>query len=140
MPSSRRLSSSKAVEGEVMALLDQLKTGRAGDGQRRLGADAGLRQRFDALSSSQFAANQIAALQDAVYNGQITTDDAIPQLLVPLVYYELSGGVVDLAKDVYDVGRGLGGPALGDDVDLAAVATSSARARMPTSPPSRATW
>jgi len=30
--------------------------------------------------------------------------------------------VVDLAKDVYDVGRGLGGPALGDDVDLAAVA------------------
>jgi hypothetical protein len=77
---------------------------------------------FDALSSSQFAANQIAALQNAVYTGDLTTDEAIPQLLVPLVYYELSGGVVDLARDVYDVGRGLGGPALSGGVDLAKVA------------------
>jgi len=117
-----QVSSSQAVEGEVTALLDQLKTDEpvtVSDASALMLAYANA---FDALSSSQFAANQIAALQDAVSTGQITTEDAIPQLLVPLVYYELSGGVIDLAKDVYDVGRGLGGPALSDDVDLASVA------------------
>ncbi len=117
-----QVSSSKAVEGEVMALLDQLKTDEPATVSDASALMLAYANAFDALSSSQFASNQIANLQNAVYNGQITTDDAIPQLLVPLVYYELSGGVVDLAKDVYDVGRGLGGPALSDDVDLAAVA------------------
>jgi hypothetical protein len=117
-----QVSSSKAVEGEVMALLDQLKTDEPATVSDASALMLAYANAFDALSSSQFAANQITTLQNAVSNGQITTDDAIPQLLVPLVYYELSGGVVDLAKDVYDVGRGLGGPALSDDVDLAAVA------------------
>ncbi len=117
-----QVSSAQATEGQVFALLDQLKTDDPGDRQRRFGVDAGLRQRLRRPVVSQFASNQIAGLQHAVYNGDIAIDDAIPQLLVPLVYYELSGGVVDLAQDVYDVGRGLGGPAISGTVDLASVA------------------
>jgi uncharacterized protein len=117
-----QVSSSRAVEGEVKALLDQLKTDEPATVSDASALMLAYANAFDALSSSQFAANQIAGLQDAVSTGQIKTDDAIPQLLVPLVYYELSGGVIDLAKDVYDVGRGLGGPALSANVDLASVA------------------
>ena len=116
------VSSAQAIEGEVTALLDQLKTDEPATVSDASALMLAYANAFDALSSSQFASNQINALQNAVGNGTLTTDEAIPQLLVPLVYYELSGGVVDMAKDVYDVGRGLGGAPIEDSVDLASVA------------------
>ena len=117
-----QVSSAKAIEGQVFALLDQLKTDEPATVSDASALMLAYANAFDALSSSQFAANQIAGLQDAVYSGAISIDDATPQLLVPLVYYKLSAGVVDLAQDVYDVGRGLGGPAISGTVDLANVA------------------
>jgi uncharacterized protein len=117
-----QVSSSQAIEGEVFALLDTLKTDEPATVSDASALMLAYANAFDALSSSQFAAGQISSIQRAVASGSLTVDDAIPHLLVPLVYYELSGGVVDMARDVYDVGRDLGGPAIKSNVDLAAVA------------------
>ncbi len=117
-----QVQSSQAIQGEVYALLDQLKTDEPATVSDASALMLAYANAFDALSTSQFASNQIANLQSAVYAGDLSSDDAIPQLLIPLVYFELSGGVVDMAKDVYDVGRGLGGPAIKSTVDLASVA------------------
>jgi hypothetical protein len=117
-----QVSSSQAIEGEVFALLDTLKTDEPTTVSDASALMLAYANAFDALSSSQFAAGQINSIQRAVFSGQLTVDEAIPHLLVPLVYFELSGGVVDMARDVYDVGRDLGGPAIKSTVDLASVA------------------
>ena len=117
-----QVSSSQATEGQVFALLDTLKTDDPATVSDASALMLAYANAFDALSSAQFAATQISSIQRAVAAGTLTVDDAIPHLLVPLVYYELSGGVVDMARDVYDVGRDLGGPPINTTVDLAAVA------------------
>ena len=117
-----QVSSSQATEGQGFALLDTLKTDEPTTVSDASSLMLAYANAFDALSSSQFAAGQISTIQQAVASGALTTDQAIPQLLVPVVYYELSGGVVDMARDVYDVGRDLGGPAIKKSVDLASVA------------------
>jgi hypothetical protein len=117
-----QVASSQAIEGQVNALLDTLKTDEpttVSDASALMFAYANA---FDALSSAQFASNQIDAIRSAVASGQLTSDAALPQLLVPVVYEEVAGRVVELAKDVYDVGRDLGGPGITTSVGLAPVA------------------
>ncbi len=59
---------------------------------------------FDTLKTDEpTTVSDASALMLAT--GAISSDDAMPRLIVPLVYYELSGEVVDMARDVYDVGR-----------------------------------
>jgi hypothetical protein len=117
-----QVSSAQAVEGQVFALFDTLKTDEPATVSDASALMLAYANAFDALSSAQFASAQITSLGKAVAAGAISSQDAIPQLIVPLVYYELSGGVVDMARDVYDVGRDLGGPAIKSTVDLAGVA------------------
>jgi hypothetical protein len=117
-----QVQASQAIQGEVFALLDQLKTDEPTTVSDASALMLAYANAFDALSTSQFATNQIDTLKTEVATGALTTDQALPQLIVPLVYFELSGGVVDLAKDVYDVGRGLGGPTIESSVDLTSVA------------------
>ena len=58
-----QVSSAQAVEGEVFALLDQLKTDEPATVSDASALMLAYANAFDALSSSQFASNQIAALQ-----------------------------------------------------------------------------
>src|SRR5439155_13198354 len=113
-----QVSSAQAIEGQVFALLDTLKTDEPTTVSDASALMLAYANAFDALSSAQFAAGQISTIQNAVVSGRLTTDDAIPQLLVPLVYYEISGGVVDMARDVNDVRRNRAGPTIKQSVAL----------------------
>ena len=65
---------------QVIALLDQLKTDEPATVSDASALMLAYANAFDALSSSQFAANQISALQNAFYTGDLTTDEAIEVL------------------------------------------------------------
>lgn len=117
-----RISGAQAIESQVMSLLDTLKTFNPTTVSDAAGLMAAYANAFDALAIATFASNQIATIQDAVNNGAMTIDEALPELFLPLVYYELAGGVVELAQAIFEVGRDLGGPTIEADVDLAQVA------------------
>jgi hypothetical protein len=68
------------------------------------------------------ASNQLNAIADQVRSGAITLDDAMGQLLVPAVMYEVAGTGVQTAKAIFEVGRDLGGPEISAKVDLAKAA------------------
>jgi len=77
---------------------------------------------LNSLSVAQFAGQQLNDIARQVQGGAMTLEEAMPELLVPAVMYEVAGTGVQQAKAVFEVGRDLGGPAIEDDVDLAKAA------------------
>ncbi len=121
-PFLARVGSSQAIEGEVYALFDTLKTFEP----RTVSDAASLMSAYaialDALSVAQFATDQLNTVVDDVRSGYLTMDEAMGELLVPTVFFEVAGTSVDMAKAVFEVGRDLGGPAISADVDVATAA------------------
>lgn len=121
-PFLARVGQSEAIKGQVFAFLDTLKTFEpttVSDASSLMAAYAGA---LDSLSISTFAANQIDNVSAAINNGEITLEDGLTELFLPVVYYEIAGTGVDIAKSVFEVGRDLGGAEVSPDVDLAKTA------------------
>jgi uncharacterized protein len=117
-PFLTRVGQSEAIKGQVFAFFDSLKTFEpktVSDASSLMQAYAAA---LDSLSIANFAGNQIDNVGAAVNNGQITLEDAIPELFLPLVYYEIAGTGIDVAKSIFEVGRDLGGAEISQDVDL----------------------
>ena len=121
-PFLARIESSQAVEGEVYALFDTLKTFEPRTVSDAASLMSAYSIAFDSLSMSQFASNQLSSIADQVRSGAITLDDAMPQLLIPAVMYEVAGTGVQTAKAIFEVGRDLGGPEISKNVDLSKAA------------------
>jgi uncharacterized protein len=117
-----RVGSSQAIEGQVYALLDTLKTftpKTVSDASSLMSAYA---IALDSLSVTQFAGNQMDAVIGQIADGSVAAEDALPQLLIPTVFYEVAGTSVNMAQAVFNVGRDLGGPTISSDIDLAKTA------------------
>jgi hypothetical protein len=121
-PFLARIESSQAIEGEVYALFDTLKTFEP----RTVSDAASLMSAYaialDSLSVSSFASDELSSTAGQIRSGEITLDEGMPQLLIPAVMYEVAGTGVDMAKAVFEVGRDLGGPTIESDVDVAKAA------------------
>jgi hypothetical protein len=121
-PFLARIESSRAIEGEVYALFDTLKTFEP----RTVSDAASLMSAYavalDSLSVSTFGSDELATIASQIRSGEMTLDEAMPQLLIPAVMYEVAGTGVDMAKAIFEVGRDLGGPTIEPDVDVAKAA------------------
>jgi hypothetical protein len=117
-----RVGSSQALQGQVFSLLDTLKTFTPKTVSDASGLMSAYANAFDALSVAQFGQNQIDAIVQGVRNGDMTTDDAVAALFEPVLYFEFAGGMVNLARDTFEIGRDLGGPAINKDINLTAIA------------------
>ncbi len=116
-----KVKGSASISGQVNGLVDDLKTF-----QPKTVSDAGALvsaygDAVDAVSLSSFGQQQLDAQAD-------TEDEAVQQVTVGALYYELAGTLVDAARDVLDVGRDLGGAPLGPGFDLHDVAEFFRRA------------
>ena len=121
-PFFARVDASLAVGGQVDALLASLKTYEPTTVSDASSLMATYASAFDALAVAVFAQNQLDSIQQQYQAGQLTAEDVVTAVLLPLVYYEISGGLVDFSKAAFDVGRELGGPKIDPDVDLQKVA------------------
>lgn len=121
-PFFARVDASLAVGGEVDSLLAQLKTYEpttVSDASSLMNTYASA---IDALAVAVFAQNQLSAIKQQYEAGQITGEDVVTRVLLPLVYYEIAGGLVDFSKATFEVGRELGGPPIHKDTELQKVA------------------
>jgi hypothetical protein len=117
-----KIDSSAAIQGQVNALLESLKTFTPKTVSDASGLMFAYANAFDALSASIFATNGINAVVADIRNGADVNNE-LDALLLPLLFSELAGNVVNFAKDVFDVGRDLGGPTINDsDIDLQSIA------------------
>lgn len=104
---------------EFMAFLDQLneytpKT--AADVEGLVTAYAGA---FDAYSLLGWANGQIKAVQDQFANGEVTDIQVVlNNLMMPLMYAQLSRSMVQTAKVDFEIGRDNPGAKISKDVDV----------------------
>jgi hypothetical protein len=117
-----RVDASLALRGTVDALMAQLKTY-----EPRTVSDASVLMQtyasaFDAMGVAGFAENELASIRQRFENGELSSEGVVGAAFLPLVYYEIAGGIVEFARSTFEVGRELGGPELHPDVDLANVA------------------
>jgi hypothetical protein len=117
-----KIDSSAAIRGQVDSLLQSLKTFTPKTVSDASGLMFAYANGFDALSASIFASNGINAVVQDIQNGADINDE-LGALILPLLFSELAGNVVTFAKDIFDVGRDLGGPNINDaDIDLTSIA------------------
>jgi hypothetical protein len=114
-PFVAKVKASQSIQGQIDGLVDDLKTF-----QPATVSDAGAladaySEAIDAVIFSVFGQNQLDAKVS-------TEQQAITQATVGAVYYELGGTLVDAARDILDVGRGLGGAPLGPSIQTHDVA------------------
>ena len=120
-PFLTRVSQSQAIEGQVFSLLDSLKTfepGNVSDASSLMNAYANA---LDAYSVAQFAGNQLDSYTQDLIDG-VPLEEVLPNLVLPLVFFEVAGTQVDVAESLFDVGRDLDGPPISGALDLASTA------------------
>lgn len=117
-----RVVGASSAEDAAIALLDSLATFDPANISDAAALQFAYANVLDAYTLSVFAENTLTPIQDAYNNGELTDEEAISELLVPLLYYEFSGAFVDYSRSVFEVGRDLAGPAISQDVDLEGVA------------------
>jgi hypothetical protein len=121
-PYLARVGSSQAIEGEVYALFDSLKTFEPTTVSDAASLMSAYAVALDALSVAQFANEQLNAVVADVRDGYLTMEEAMTELLLPTVFFEVAGTSVDMAKAIFEVGRDLGGPTIDSAVDIATAA------------------
>ncbi|MEZ5115242.1 MAG: S16 family serine protease [Candidatus Nanopelagicales bacterium] len=117
-----RVTGAQSAETDMYALLDSLATYDPANISDAAALAFAYGQALDSYTLSVFAENQLAGISDAYDQGQIGDQEALTQLLVPLLYFEFAGSMVDYGRSVFEVGRDLAGPAISDNVDLEGVA------------------
>jgi hypothetical protein len=117
-----QVAGTQAVEGKLNSLFGTLKTftpKTVSDASALMNAYA---TAFDAFAYTLFASNQLRAIGDAFFAGQISAEDAQTESFVPVIYNKLAEGLIDYASAQFEVARDLGGPEIESDIDVATVA------------------
>jgi hypothetical protein len=116
-----KVRGSQATTQKLKGLFDEFKTFQPGGVSDASALVAAYGDVIDAQSLVLFGEQQFNA--KAANN-----DEALQQFTVGALYYEFAATLADAARDVLDVGRGLGGAKLGAKVDLASVSDFFRRA------------
>lgn len=111
-----------AAEARFYAFLDQLSAYEPETVSDVEGLVNGYAGAFDAYSLLLFAQQQIQGLEAGYESGSITSlDELFAQLLMPVLWAELSSAQIDSASSTFEIGRDNPGVAVSEDVDLAQV-------------------
>lgn len=78
---------------------------------------------FDALTVYQFARGSIDATLNALRSGQYAFDDLVSAAVEPMLFLEIAAAQVGAADAIFEVGRGLKGPAIDEKADAEALGT-----------------
>lgn len=108
-----QVRSSVAIEGKVEALASRLKNYRpktVSDAATLINAYGNA---VDAISVATYGDSLFASAAEATSQEELLTS-----ALIGAVFYELAGTVIEGTKDIFEVGRGLGGAKLRRDLDL----------------------
>lgn len=114
-PFVAQIRASAAIDEKVEALAGRLKNFRpktVSDAATLINAYGNA---VDAISVASYGSN----LLDQASNAS-SEEELITSAVLGAVFYELAGTVVEGTKDVYEVGRGLGGAKLRKDIDMKA--------------------
>jgi hypothetical protein len=117
-----KMGQSQALQSEVYAFFDLLKTFEPKTVSDASGLMAAYSSAIDALTVSNFANNQLDSISQSVSDGTLSVSDAVGQLLLPTAYFELAGSLVEESKAVFEVGRDLGGAEIKTGLDVSSVA------------------
>jgi hypothetical protein len=114
-PFVAQIRASAAIDQKVEALAGRLKNFRpktVSDAATLINAYGNA---VDAISVANYGSN----LLDQASNAS-SEEELITSAVLGAVFYELAGTVVEGTKDIYEVGRGLGGAKLRKDIDMKA--------------------
>jgi hypothetical protein len=111
-----QIGSSAAIKGRVQSLFDELKTYKPETVSDAAALIDTYSNAIDALSASTYADNILAQFQTA-------TDEtsALQAAVLGALFHEIAGSQVAAAKDIFSVGRDLGGAKLDNDINLQSV-------------------
>ncbi len=112
-----QLNGSVAINEKLTALFETLKAFAPASISDVSALIAAYANGTDALSLSNYGDNVLSTIKSAR-----TTTEALQIALKGAFLKEAALGVINYAKDVFDVGRGLGGPALQGTADVAGTA------------------
>jgi hypothetical protein len=114
-PFVSKIKASASISGRINGLVDELKTFKPVSVSDAAALVAAYSAAVDAVTLSVFGQNQLDAKASS-------EQEAITQATLGAVFYEFAGSLVDAARDRLDVGRGLGGAALGPNLNTNDVA------------------
>lgn len=110
-----KIEASQSITGKVNALVDSLQTfdpETVGDAAALIDAYTAA---IDAVSLASFAEGQLNI-------DGLGEEEALSQLSLAALFYEIAGSMVEAAGDSVEIGRGLGGVKLAKDLNLDSVA------------------
>ena len=102
------IEDSRVVNGKVMALLDVLKTFAPKSPSDASALMTAFANAIDGLSLVSFAEDEIDGVIADLTAGKMTRDEAVSELILPLVYNEFAAVQVESTKELFDAGRDLG--------------------------------
>lgn len=102
------IDDSRVVSGKVNALLDVLKTFTPRSPSDASALMTAFANAIDGLSLVAFAEDGIDAVVADLNAGKMTREDAVSELILPLVYNEFAAVQVESTKELFDAGRDLG--------------------------------
>lgn len=109
---------SRVVVDKVYALVDSLKTyapKSPSDASALMNAFASA---IDAVSLVNFAESQINTVAANLEGGKISNEDAVSELMMPLVYNAFATVQIDSTRELFDAGRDLGTTLIDEKMDL----------------------
>lgn len=102
------IDDSRVVIDKVNALMDVLKTFTPKSPSDASALMTAFANAIDGLSLVSFAEDQINEVVGAMSDGSLTKDEAVAELVLPLVYNEFAAVQVESTKELFDAGRDLG--------------------------------
>lgn len=116
------IDDSRVVTGKVDALIDVLKTFSPKSPSDASALMTAFANAIDALSLVSFADMEIDEVVAGLTAGTLTKDDAVAELVLPLVYNEFAAVQVESTKELFDAGRDLGTTEIVADAKIGALA------------------
>jgi len=116
------IDDSQVATGKVDALIDVLKTFSPKSPSDASALMTAFANAIDALSLVSFADMEIDEVVAGLTAGTLTKDDAVAELVLPLVYNEFAAVQVESTKELFDAGRDLGTTEIVADAKIGALA------------------
>ncbi|MGA1363186.1 MAG: S16 family serine protease [Ilumatobacteraceae bacterium] len=127
------VAGSRVVVDKVYALFDVLKTFAPKSPSDASALMTAFASAIDALSLVDFAETEINGVAARLESGDVSKDDAVAELILPLVYNEFAAVQAESTRELFDAGRDLGAGDIvaGNQVEaLAALLRKGADANM----------
>lgn len=116
-----RVGQSTVVEQKVMSLFDNLKTFEPKTPSDASALMTAFANSIDALSLNEFASTEIKAVVAKYEAGDLSKNDLVSELIMPLLYNEFASVQVDATKELFDAGRDLGSTPISSGADVKAL-------------------